>query len=95
MKINPGKGTKYIKRLYVYTNKQTNGQRAITLKPYKMKITKTRKGEYKIQIKGETYNLLNDICIETGKNRGWNLYDESGEWCGSSDTKKQMIKSLK
>ena len=36
MKINPGKGTKYKKRLYVYTNKQTNGQRAITLKPYKM-----------------------------------------------------------
>ena len=60
-----------------------------------MKTTKIRKGEYQITIGGRTLDLINDICIETGKNQGWNLYNEDGEWMGSSDTKKQMVQSLK
>ena len=36
MKINPGKGMKSKKPPYHYTNKQTNGQQAITLKPFIM-----------------------------------------------------------
>ena len=34
MKINPGKGMKSKKPPYHYTNKQTNGQQAITLKTF-------------------------------------------------------------
>ena len=60
-----------------------------------MKTTKLRKGEYQITLGERTLDLINDICIETGKNQGWNLYNEQGEWMGSSDTKKQMLQSLK
>ena len=45
-----------------------------------MKTTKIRKGEYQITIGGKTLDLINDICIDTGKNQGWNLYNDDGEW---------------
>jgi len=60
-----------------------------------MKTTKIRKGEYQITIGGKTLDLINDICIDTGKNLGWNLYNEDGEWMGCSDTKKKLMQSLK
>ena len=60
-----------------------------------MKVSKVRKGEYQITLGGRTLDLINDICIETGKNQGWNLYNEDGEWMGHADTKKQSVKSLK
>ena len=60
-----------------------------------MKTTKIRKGEYQITIGGKTLGLINDICIDTGKNLGWNLYNEDGEWMGCSDTKKKLMQSLK
>ena len=71
MKINPGKGMKYKKRLYVYTNKQTNGPRAITLKPYKMKILESIKIEKKQTFESghaENYFLIFEI-IKVGTNR--------------------------
>jgi len=60
-----------------------------------MKTTKIRKGEYQITIGGKTLDLINEICIDTGKNQGWNLYNEDGEWMGSSNTKKKLVQSLK
>ena len=60
-----------------------------------MKTTKLRKGEYQITIGGETFTLINDICFETGKNQGWNLYNEQDEWCGCADTKKKLVRALK
>lgn len=59
-----------------------------------MKTTKIRKGEYQIIFKGSTLDLINDICFDTGKNRGWNLYNEQGEWMGCADTKKKLVRSL-
>ena len=60
-----------------------------------MKTTKIRKGEYQITIGDRTLNLINDICIDTGKNQGWNLYNDHGEWMGSADTKKKLVNTLK
>lgn len=59
-----------------------------------MKTKKLRKGEYLITIGSRTFNLINDICMDTGKNQGWNMY-ENDEWMGCSNTKKQLIKMLK
>ena len=67
----------------------------ITTKANKMTTTKLRKGEYQITIGGRTLDLINDICIETGKNQGWILYNEQGEWMGSADTKKKLVQALK
>ena len=60
-----------------------------------MTTTKIRKGEYTVRFKGNTLDLINDICFDTGKNRGWNLYNEQGEWMGCADTKKKLIQALK
>jgi len=60
-----------------------------------MQTTKVRRGEYQITLNGIMLSLINDICIDTGKNQGWNLYNEDGEWMGCADTKKKLIQALK
>ena len=60
-----------------------------------MTTTKLRKGEYQITIGSHTLSIINDVCIETGKNQGWNLYDDQGEWMGHADTKKKLLQALK
>ena len=61
-----------------------------------MQTTKVRRGEYQITLNGITLSLINDICIDTGKNQGWNLRDkEDDEWMGHADTKKKLIQALK
>ena len=60
-----------------------------------MKTIKIRKGEYQITLGGRTLDLINDVCIDTGKDQGWNLYNEQGEWMGCADTKKKLVQSLK
>ena len=60
-----------------------------------MKTTKIRKGEYQITLGGRTLDLINDICFDTGKDQGWNLYNEQGEWIGCGDTKKSLVRAMK
>ena len=40
-------------------------------------------------------DLINDICFDTGKDQGWNLYNEQGEWMGCGDTKKSLVRTMK
>ncbi len=76
MKINPGKGTKSKKPPYHYTNKQTNGPRAITLKPYKMKNFESHKTFENQDIKVEI-NFFGLVKVTKKRDGTWTLKNDN------------------